>query len=355
MKKLLAWILAACTAATMTATAFAADTDILNDEKSTVRLSIGGADGLTLDGSALLTPGEEYRFPILISENGGDPRPMTVEDMDSYALKVSAQSGSSFMAEAGRLESGRVQHLSLTPAPTYGVTPQSVSYTVSLTKKSSSTVLSTATVQWKVGYPAMDDSRLGASTVIDPSAPIITKGQFAAIQKITGSERATFLGTGWQFDVRLLEQSAVNFSYSGKNIPAISNQYPQADFRFVSFGGKPAFDFYGTLYLDVSQVLDEYENLYLYRYLDGVLYSLKYTLDEEDQTIAIPTKQLGSYVISDTKIANGTAVNGAAGNGSSGSDSDKENPSTGGQDFTSMAVALGALALAGGLVLVKKK
>lgn len=65
------------------------------------------------------------------------------------------------------------------------------------------------------------------------------------------------------------------------------------------------FDFYGTLTLDVSAVLEEYEDLYLYRYLDGVLYSLKYDLDQDAQTISIRTKQLGSYIVSDTKIPNG--------------------------------------------------
>ena len=167
----------------------------------------------------------------------------------------------------------------------------------------------------------MDDGDLGASTAIDPSAPVLTKEQLAAIEKITGDGQASFTGSGWQFHVRLLDQEAVNFHYSAQNIKAVSDRYPEADFRFLTFGGKPAFDFYGTLTLDVSAVLEEYEDLYLYRYLDGVLYSLKYDLDQDAQTISIRTKQLGSYIVSDTKIPNGTAVGGS----SSGSDRSSSN------------------------------
>ena len=349
MKKLFAFLLAALTAASVTATAFA------QEAAPSATLQVGSADGLTLDGSALLHPGQEYRFPLMIAENGEEARPMTVEDMQVYDIKVTAKSGAGAMADAGRLESGRQQYLSLTPGAIFTVSPQDVKYTVSLSFKNSSAVLSQVTVQWKVGYPSVDDGDLGASTAIDPSAPVLTKEQLAAIEKITGDGQASFTGSGWQFHVRLLDQEAVNFHYSAQNIKAVSDRYPEADFRFLTFGGKPAFDFYGTLTLDISAVLEEYEDLYLYRYLDGVLYSLKYDLDQDAQTISIRTKQLGSYIVSDTKIPNGTAVGGNSSGsaGNSGSGSDKGNPSTGGTDFTAIALALGSVSLAGAAAAVK--
>ena len=259
MKKLFAFLLAALTAASVTATAFA------QEAAPSATLQVGSADGLTLDGSALLHPGQEYRFPLMIAENGEEARPMTVEDMQVYDIKVTAKSGAGAMADAGRLESGRQQYLSLTPGAIFIVSPQDVKYTGSLSVKNSSAVLSQVTVQWKVGYPSVDDGDLGASTAIDPSAPVLTKEQLAAIEKITGDGQASFTGSGWQFHVRLLDQEAVNFHYSAQNIKAVSDRYPEADFRFLTFGGKPAFDFYGTLTLDVSAVLEEYEDLYLYR------------------------------------------------------------------------------------------
>ena len=354
MKKLFAFLLAALAALSLTVTAFA------EEGEASVALSVTGADGLELDGSALLRPGEEYRFPLMIAENGGQARPMTVEDMENYDIKVAAKSGGNIMAEAGRLESGRQQYLSLTPGNYFGVSSQQVQYTVSLVKKGGSSVLSQCSVSWKVGYPAMDDDKLGASTQIDPSAPVLTREQLAAIQKITGAGQASFVGDGWQFSVRLLDQSAVNFHSSAANIQAISNKYPDADFRFMSFGGKPAFDFSGRLTLDVSEMLDEYGDIYLYRYLDGVLYSLGYQLDEENGTISIGTKQLGSYAVSNLKIPNGTVVGGAVpGSSSSGSnsgsssDADKGNPSTGGADFTGIALAVGFASLAGAAAAVK--
>ena len=350
MKKLFSFILAALAAASLTAFAFA-DEPV---RSSGVTLSVGSADGLTLDGSALLHPGEEYRFPLLIAEGGGAARPMTVEDMETYRIKVFAKDGAGAMADAGRLESGRQQYLSLTPADIFTVSTQEVKYTVALQKKNSDDTLSQVTVQWKVGYPAMDDSQLGASTAIDLSAPVITKEQFAAIQKAADAGQASFTGSGWQFDVRLLDQDAANFHYSAQNIREISDQYPDADFRFLRFGGKPSFDFSGRLTLDVREVLDQYDEIYLYRYLDGVLYALKYDLDRDAQTISIQTKQLGSYVISDTRIPNGTAVHGASSGGSFVSGADKDNPSTGGAGFIGIIPALAVLFATGGAAAVAK-
>ena len=106
MKKLFAFLLAALTAASVTATAFA------QEAAPSATLQVGSADGLTLDGSALLHPGQEYRFPLMIAENGEEARPMTVEDMQVYDIKVTAKSGAGAMADAGRLESGRQQYLS---------------------------------------------------------------------------------------------------------------------------------------------------------------------------------------------------------------------------------------------------
>ena len=94
MKKLFAFLLAALTAASVTATAFA------QEAAPSATLQVGSADGLTLDGSALLHPGQEYRFPLMIAENGEEARPMTVEDMQVYDIKVTAKSGAGAMADA---------------------------------------------------------------------------------------------------------------------------------------------------------------------------------------------------------------------------------------------------------------
>lgn len=87
MKKLFAFLLAALTAASVTATAFA------QEAAPSATLQVGSADGLTLDGSALLHPGQEYRFPLMIAENGEEARPMTVEDMRSMTSKLTAKPG----------------------------------------------------------------------------------------------------------------------------------------------------------------------------------------------------------------------------------------------------------------------
>ena len=80
---------------------------------------------------------------------------------------------------------------------------------------------------------------------------------------------------------------------------------------------------------------------------------MKYDLDQDAQTISIRTKQLGSYIVSDTKIPNGTAVGGSSSGSAGNSGSDKGNPSTGGTNFTAIALALGSVSLAGAAAAVK--
>ena len=345
MKKLLSFMLAAVLAVGAASVAFASERD------SAVVLTIENSDGIALEG-ALLHPEKEYRFPLMLTEKG-ETRPLIPDDLDRYSLSVTALSGKDAMAEAGILESGRQMVLSLTPAAVRSASAAAVSYRITL-RDQQGAALSQSTLSWKVGWPAAADESIGTATVIDPSAPVLTEKQLSHIQQLTGSGKASFLGNGWQYDVRLLSQPAVNFAVSGKAIKDITDRWADADFLFYDFLGRPSFDFSGTLTLDASALGTD--TPYLYRYLDGVLYSLRFT-ENGDGTVSLSTKEPGCYAISDAKIPNGTAVGGAPiENGTDSSVSaDKDNPSTGGSGFGVPAVVGTAVLFGVALTLARKK
>ncbi len=346
MKKLFSFLLAAVMSLGMTASAFA------SEKNTALALTVGDEDGLSLQG-ALLVPETEYRFPLFLEENGVS-RPLTHGDMEQYDLTVTVSSGKGAMAEAGYLESGRQMVLSLTGAAVSSAEPVTVSARVTLRDKKGA-ALSRLDLRWKVGYPAAEEESLGEVTRIDPAAPVLTGAQLSKIESITGSAPASFVGDGWQFDVRLLSSPAVNFALSTADIKAISEQWPEADFSFFRFIGKPSFDFSGQLTLDAPLFADE--TVCLYRYLDGVLYSLRFT-DNGDGTLTVPTKALGTYVISDQKIPNGTAVTGyqpESGDDTENPPADKDNPSTGGTS-SGIFTVLGSAVLFGiALTLAQKR
>lgn len=341
MKRLFAALLALIITVSFASVALADDTG--------TQISVGRSGDITLDGSAVLTPGKDYSFALMIAENGGETRAMRVEDLEKYDLWVSATTGGQAMKEAGYVESSKEVKLALTPANTYAAANTPVAYTIYLYKKGESTPLSSVKVSWKVGYQAAPDETIGAKVAISAATPVITAEQMAKIKQAAGSDRAVFTGEGWQYSVRLAGEGAANFLTNKTSVSVITQKYPNAQFSFFTFGGKPTFVNDGTLTLDVSAIADKYEDLWMYRYMDGVIYSLGYSYDEEAKTVSVRSHQLGSYFFSDEKIPNGTYVGGSVpgSTGGSGSGSGqaadtgetKDNPSTGGYRLADFAAA----------------
>lgn len=337
MKKLLTVLLLLGMLFTMLVPAGAAE--------QTAEISVGKSDGAALDESLTLNPGEIYYFPILLTQNG-ETRPMNMEDLNEYDLRVNAVSGSYAMQTAGYVESGRKQHLMLEGLT--GLTETAVvTYTVSLHKKGESKALDSVTVSWKVGFSAISDEALGAAVVIDNKTPVLTAAQLLQVQQAAGTQRAVFSGKGWKFGVKLQNQGATSFSYSTSAIAAVTEKWPEGSFFFLSFAGKPKFANYGTLTFELSEMTQEQDEIYLYRYLDGYLWRLGYSENEDEKSVAIQTNQLGSYVFSNLKIPNGTLVGGLAQSGTENNtapDEPKENPTTGGAQTLLQMAVLGAAA-----------
>lgn len=174
--------------------------------------------------------------------------------------------------------------------------------------------------------------------------------------------------------------------YNERAIREVSSKFEDQNFMYVSFPGGPAFDFTGTMTIDVSEVMEDFGgNFHVYRYLRGVLEKIDATVDADNETVSFETKNLGRFVLTDKEIADGTVVDesfisqpqqpsqdqttqtgGVSDEGQSnqqtGSVSDsndyqsgKANPETGAEDFVGLAAAGAVAAAAAGAVLFRKR
>ena len=141
---------------------------------------------------------------------------------------------------------------------------------------------------------------------------------------------------------------SVNLYYDSEVNKTIAAANEDADLTFITFYGSPAFDYTGTLHMEVE------EESYIYRVSGNKLYDAGAKYNETAQCWKISTSQLTSYVISDTKLTVSTEAEESESTGTS-SDSDKTNPETGGVDYINLAVTLGVVSLAAaGAVALKK-
>ena len=142
---------------------------------------------------------------------------------------------------------------------------------------------------------------------------------------------------------------------SNAGIKEILSQFPDQDFKFYQFAGKPSFAATGTVELDVEDIVDDFDDLYTYRYADGKLYKLNPTYNEDDETLVFRTRTLDTFLVTNEKIEDGTVIEDADVDTDTDTDvdtdtdTDKGNPSTGASDMINAAVmaAIASLAAAG--------
>ncbi|MCI5802277.1 MAG: hypothetical protein MR014_08855 [Oscillospiraceae bacterium] len=358
MKKFLAFILAMTTAAAVSVTAFA-EPDDADDNNSAPVISLG-ADGDTdiASGKALLTPGKEYNFPVLLTKDGA-AESISEDDLDNYRVKVTAETGKSAMDTAKFQKVDGEYVLTLKVKAGWPTEQTKVEYRVSLQDKSSYKEASAASAKFLAGYAVLADSAFadvadGEYVEVDPSAPVITEKQFEKMDELSGGKAVTFFHNSWKYSVRVTGLESRNLLSNENAVKEIVSKFEDQEFKFVSFPGGPTFDFTGELEIDVADVSEDFDgDYYVYRYLNGKLSLLSSSYDEDEDTLTLKTNKLGRFVITNKEIKDGTVV--VEMNTGSDTDGDKTNPDTGASDFTALAVALGAVSLAAFGFLARKK
>jgi len=298
---------------------------------TTATESRAATGGLVLDkalGSdvalkGLLAPNQTLRFPILVADSDGN-RPLTDKDLEGARLRVENQRNSSAVLSVKVVEEGSGYALEVKTLSGYPTDIRNYEGQLKLLKKSDGTVLRSVELSFSVGYASVSDNAVeeaaqGDTLYLDKNAPVITQKQFETMDDTLNGRKATLAGTNWTYEVRVTGQDSVNLVYDNRSVKEILTQYEDQDFVFLSFPAGPAFDFTGTLTLDVSG--EEFEDYYVYSYYNGRLNRVYADYDAYDETLSFQTKYLGRFVLTDTEIKNGAQIQG----GSSGSGSNNNN------------------------------
>ena len=317
-------------------------------------------DGTVL-GEDLLEPGREYRFPAYV-EFGGQRAKVAVSDelLKDYKFnytRVTASGVKTFKIE----EIKGVYYLIVETKDTTPTKPIDVKYNVKLVRKSNNISVFSQEVKFSYGYDESNDDYIndldkGDIVEIDNNRPVITKEQFNKIAKLNDYKNVTLAGAGWQFTVNVTDETTKNMVFTNAGVKEIMAKYPDQDFKFFRFGGKPSFNSTGKVALDVSDIVDDYENLNLYRYANGRVYKLNASYNAADETLEFRTNKLDTFFVTDKAIKDGTVIDENIVSDGNSVNTDKNNPGTGAGDMINAAVMAGiaSLAAAGAIAANKK-
>ena len=378
MKKALAMLLALATATSFAVTA-AADTALTSEDTDRTLTGISiekDEDGVSLDGS-VLTPGEDYKFPIYATVEGEEKSPLTEDDLDAYNLRLEHKEGKSSLDTFKVVKEGGKNYLEVSVKAGWPTEQTEVSYEMKLVQKSGGKQVDQIEINFLTGYEFASDEMVnnleeGDYITADPQAPVFTKDQLERIAETNNYKKVTFANGSWTYQANISDMDSINMLNNEKAIKEIITAFPENDFKFITFPAGTKFPGKGLLTVDVSDLEDSFEGEYhVYRYLNGKLSKMESTFVEEDSALQIETNTLGRFVITDQEIKDGTIVvdgmesssSDASGNSSSSSSSNagsenntsgnKPNPGTG--VGAGAAVATAIIAISGGVLALSKK
>ena len=283
--------------------------------------------------------------------------------MDGYKFnysKISSKGMSRFEIEEYKGQ----YYLYVEARDTVVTKPVDVKYNVKLVRKSNNLSVFTQEVKFQYGYEEANGDYIsgldkGDVVEIDNDRPVITDTQFDKIAKINDYKNVTLSGSGWEFTVNVTDESTKNMVHNNAGIKEVLAKYPDQDFKFFSFPGKPSFAATGRMALDVDDIVDDFEKMYTYRYANGTIYRINATFDSEENTLNFRTNKLDNFFVTNKFIEDGTVVSKDdvtdSDDTTSTPDENKGNPSTGASDMINAAVAAAFAGLAGVGALAAKK
>jgi len=314
--------------------------EIVTEENNSIgSLSLGAAQNSDVTLSGVIAPNQSLRFPILINENGASV-PLTEKHMENHRLRLDKVQNKKALRSAKIVEDKGAYLLEVNTLLGYPTDIAEYSAVLNLLEKNSGKITHTLPLHFGVGYNSISDDMVegvanGEFIFIDNNAPVITEEQFERMDELTNGGKVTITNGDWSYEVRVGGQKSVNLLHHQRAIKEIVSHFQEQDFRFLSFPAGPAFDFTGTFTIDVSEELEQFEEIHLYSYYNGKLSKVHATLNEDEGSLSFKSKYTGRFVLTDKAIKNGTVVEDCdnscdnVANNNSGSSNTKPNPSTG--------------------------
>ncbi len=312
MKRTVSLLLALCAVFSINLSTLALETDN-NDNSHNIITEINSGLSLSADEngrtlSGLLTPNQTLRFPILL--NG---QTITSADLENLRLRIETKDGRSAVSSIRIIEDDNGYVLEIKTLSGYPTNQVTYEGQLTLLNKKTGEEIHRFPLNFSVGYhsvsnEAVESAKDGSYLFVDAETPVITDKQFNEIDRQLNGDKLILSGNGWTYEVRVTEQPAVNMIYNERPMMEIVKQFDGQEFKFLSFPAGPVFDFTGTLSIDVSDVIDEYEELHLYSYYNGKLNKVWTALNEEDETLSFKTKYFGHLVLTDKEIKDGTVI-----------------------------------------------
>ncbi len=345
MKKMLTFLLAGVMMLTVAVTAMAA-------APQAITLGVN-TDGIAL-ADAVLTPGEEYRFPLNITMDDGSTRPLVDTDLDSYSLRVNNIGTGNTITNFKIIEISSVYYVAAEVKMGWPVDQTEEQFTIKYIKKTDGKTLSTINVDFKTGYAAADDAYINTLAAddyiqVDPNAPVFTKEQLDKIAKLNNYKKVTFTNGTWMYTVNVTDMDNINLLNNQNAINDILNKYQDNQFTFLTFPAGSEFPVSGTMSVDVANMIDGFNgHYYVYKYDGYKLTKITSTFNEDDYTLNFNVSALGRFIITDKEITDTVIV-------STGTLGTKTNPSTGADTSMVMAIAVMALMSTAALSIKKSK
>lgn len=318
MKKVLALVLAVVMALGMASVALAVYTPGKTEE---IGFSI--ADGTKLSDLRVKTDWKEGKSLVKVTlgeKDNGDPV-IKLAFAKDFGTKLNNLKGT------------------ITITDKYGKVSDKVTFSDDVTVNEDGAVVIEDKVGWITKEPAYEDgAQIDLVDVDSEDFDGISVYEFKGDKKYDIDFKVP--NADVMFTVPMYKQGKVNMAYSGSADKKLVVANPDANIDFVNFLAAPSFDYNGEL-----KFYGEKDELFVYGYADGKVTDLKLTWSEDDGAYILKTNKLGSYVVSDKKLASAPATG----------DGDKDNPGMGANDMVNVAVVAAVVSLAAaGAVAFKK-
>lgn len=413
MKKVLSLLVAFATAIGVSATAFAAEDDIIYigedvdysgaatyNVNDTSRSTVYGASGIItltkgeivlvtdsttpsiIARNAHLDPGNDYKFRLYradadqtnVSVSNAQISPVTDSMLGGGKFRLRGRSGTASISSAKIVKRGTgdnaTYRLDLTTRQSWGVKLYDVEYLISITGAANATDIIESSTTFEVGWRTIADEDIEAYSeddilTISNDYPVIKKDQFTTLAKNANYTAVEFEDEDgmWTFRGRISGMGDSNFHYSRDVIETIANTFEDQNFEYLTFGAGVNFPTNGEMRINVADFTDDFNNMFVYLYRDGKLTRVNTTYDSGADEIVFRTNYLGSFVITDEEITNTSILNPENNNNATETPAEEppitnnnnENPSTGASAGMNVAIVMGVVSLAAISITSRKK